>query len=314
MNRRQFTVSLKVFFSFLVLTWLLNNIDFQALVKAFSRASVTMLTVVLLINLAGVALSVYKWQKLLMHDGLPCGYFYLLNLYFFGIFFNNYLPTSVGGDAVRGLMLARKYNQPSVAITSIFAERFSGLLAMFPLIACGYLFAGGSLGVSFHIGVEVVVVILSLATIGWIGTTLLRRFGQGRVHPGGNLQSVVAGLRRYLVCRRIVWTLTWSSLVFQLLAVGVYWAAGIAFNLHVEFAVFLLVVPLVTLLTLLPISLNGLGLREGGMVYLLSRAGVEDHDALALSLAVYGVSLVLAFIGGLSWAWGRSADGFPESN
>lgn len=269
---------------------------------------------VLLLNLAGVFLSVYKWQKLLTHDGLSCGYYYLLHLYFCGIFFNTFLPTSVGGDAVRGMLLTRKFRRPIVAVTSIFAERFSGLMAMFPLLAFGYLLTGGSLGL--NLTCWGVVGMASLALIALIPCllVLLRWVRLGTGHWMEKVNTAVSGLRGYLGDWNMVWTLTWSSLVFQVLAVGVYWFAGKAFNLHVDFAALLTVVPLVTLLTLLPISLNGLGLREGGMVFLLARFGVEGHDALALSLTVYGVSLVLALLGGISWVWGRPQSGFPEPN
>lgn len=312
MRGKQLATVLKLACSVFILTWLLKSIDLQGLYQAFSRASLWVFMGVLLLNLAGVILSVYKWQKLLKHDGLPCGYFFLLHLYFCGIFFNTFLPTSIGGDAVRGLMLTRKSRRPMVAVTSIFAERFSGLLAMLPLLACGYVLAGEFLEINFNQGIEVMMVGTFVVIVSLIIFVLSRRFAPGAERGMNKINAAVTGVRGYMVDCRLVWTLVWTSVVFQLLVVGVYWTAGIAFNLHINFAVFLLVVPLVTLLALLPISLNGLGLREGGVVYLLGRAGVDGHEALALSLAVYGLSLVLAMFGGLSWVLGRPEEGLPD--
>jgi uncharacterized membrane protein YbhN (UPF0104 family) len=103
--------------------------------------------------------------------------------------------------------------------------------------------------------------------------------------------------RAYLKTYQTVWTVVWVSLVFQMLTILIYFLGAQAFELEITFQSLMAVVPLVTLATLLPLSLNGIGIREGGFVILFDVLGYSAESALILSISIYILTLVLSLVG-----------------
>ena len=93
-----------------------------------------------------------------------------------------------------------------------------------------------------------------------------------------------------------------ASLVFNGLLILTNMVIADALTVDVDTGYFVLFVPLISFLLALPISLSGLGVREGGYVYLFGRAGVPPHAALSLSLSFYAVSVGTGLIGGIIYA------------
>jgi hypothetical protein len=103
----------------------------------------------------------------------------------------------------------------------------------------------------------------------------------------------------------MVWV-TLLSLVVQLANVVLAWLVGEGLGLHVPPLYYGVLIPLVSILTLLPISLNGMGLREGGTVLLLAPLGVSDASAVTLSLLIFAVYSAASLLGGVVYLFGRS--------
>jgi uncharacterized membrane protein YbhN (UPF0104 family) len=125
----------------------------------------------------------------------------------------------------------------------------------------------------------------------------------------------VLSLKLYVGDYRVLRRAMWTSFLFQLLIAAQYFLVARDLKLDVGFGPLLAVVSLVTLLTILPISLNGLGLREGGFVYLLGQVGVKSHEAIALSLIVYAIVMAFSLLGWIAFViWQRHETGTLDEN
>lgn len=285
---------------------ILFSVDFATVMQAFTKLHFLTVFFSLILLVLGVAVSTLKWQGFLSEHGIVPPFGRLLVLYLIGLFFNNFLPTTVGGDMARATLLCRSREPRAEVITSIFAERLTGLMAV---VVCG--------SIGFLIVPELVregAPALGLFVVGGVimsGLLLserlrqtLRSFMPAKLTLA--LERFAHCLSSYLRNRQVLVRAAWSSMLFQLIVAATYFLVGRDIGLHVGFVTMLVVVSLVTLLTLLPISINGLGLREGGFIYLLGTVGVGRPEALALSLIVYAMVLGFSLSGGVAFIlWQR---------
>lgn len=296
--------------SFSLLYYFLANIDISSMRSIFKSALNEYLFLSFLVIFCGFILSCHKWRMLLRADNISCPFPILARYYLIGIYSNNFLPTSIGGDAFRMYLVSRYSGNSNVGIGSVVAERLSGVFALMLLGLLGTclvpsVFSGRG-WVFFAGALAAVALFLAIAEAARFRIPADRL---GNNVWAGKAIDVLGGIRRYFTTPATLWTMVWTSFAFQSLMVLAYFLAAKALSLQVPLPVMLAVVPLVTLLTLLPVSLNGLGLREGGFVLLLGEQGIPQVQALSLSLAVFGLSLLFGLAGGvcLLFERGRAA-------
>jgi len=291
-------IFLKAVFSLTFLVYLLASVELPDLVALVRQGKIGFFVATLATGVAAVALSAYKWKVLLAYEGLSCPWGELFRLYLIGIYFNNFLPTSIGGDAARIYLLSRKHGQPKQVIISVFTERVTGLIALVSFLILGLVVEGEILDAPTKLWLWGGSLFFLLCLFGlFVGKNKLplqkclpknwRDWLVGMANDGrrwgGITDRSVAGM----------------SLLFQFLSIFIYFLLSCSLSLSIPFSALILIVPLVALVTLLPISLNGLGLREGSWVFFLSLFHVSGSEALALSLLYFIVILLLSLCGGL---------------
>lgn len=295
--KRSFLQAGKALISLCLLGWFFTLVEPRAVLEIFSLAALGPLFLAMLTMLAGLLVSVYKWRVLLSCDGIVASFTRLVRYYLIGIYCNNFLPTSIGGDAMRAWLVSSRYEKGLTALSSVLAERLSGLLAL--LLVAGLCSLGGDLfPEQTWLGL---LLLVSLAVI----CLLAGKMGQDRllsplpVRFRDKVAALLSALHRYCVDRRSFGVMGWTSLSYPFLVGLVYFWAGRAIAVHVPFFDLVVISSLVTLLTLIPVSLNGLGLREGGFVFFLGQSGVPQAQALSLSLLVFGLTLLFSLTGGV---------------
>lgn len=262
--------------------------------------------------LAAIGLSAFRW-KLVLGPGSP-GLVYLIRVYLIGWFFSLFLPTSVGGDAVRAAALAHSRLSAGVALSSIIIERLAGMFALVTYLGLGVLIAP-----------DIIAGLLSLSSV--------------EMPPGlvlaGALASIIVGavavvafrerLRRIRVLRdafallgsfsrtpaRMAGAFVVSMLI-QALYILVWMELARAFGIAVPWLAFLIYVPFISLAAMLPVTLGGLGVREGSWTLLLSAHGIAGGDAVAFSLAYYFAGLLIGLIGAAIFVWSGMAVAIPQ--
>jgi uncharacterized membrane protein YbhN (UPF0104 family) len=256
-------------------------------------------------QLAGKAFWVLRWGTLLASTGHRRGAGELLRWILVGLFFNNFLPTSVGGDVARGLGIARGGVPRATAAASVVGDRLIGLFAL-GLLAV----AGGGLGAVFwpDQGPWAAASVFALAVVALLVAltrpAVLDRLGRSAVVPDrwglrGKLQRVLLGVSLLGGRRRAMGQAVALSVGLAACAATYHWAVGRAVGIPVGLAAYCVIVPAVMLFAALPITMNGLGIRELGFVGLLTAQGVSVESAAVFALLAFLGTLGFAMAGGV---------------
>jgi uncharacterized membrane protein YbhN (UPF0104 family) len=248
-----------------------------------------------------------RWRMLARVAGFGGSTARYVSYYFIGMFFNLLLPTSVGGDVVRVWYLARQAEGPPegrtvAAFLSVFAERLNGVLALVALMCAAAVCCPGELTGWLAASVAG---IGAGAAFGVASLPLVRRFPvrNARLRQVGDAAGI------YFRHPRVLLGVTGLSAVVQFLNVVVVWLIGRSLDLPVPAAYYGVLVPMVTLLTLLPVSLNGMGVREASAAVLLAPLGVDETAAVTLYLLAFAVTTLTSLAGAGCYLFG----GFPRS-
>jgi uncharacterized membrane protein YbhN (UPF0104 family) len=294
-----------------VLAW---RMDYTGLGNAFARLDLAWWLMAVGLYIVAQVVSSERWRRLAVPLGFGGSPLRYVGYYFVGMFFSLALPTSVGGDVARAWYLSTQDNRSPKrsleAILSIFAERLSGVV-MLVVIAC---VAAPLSPVPLPEWVTASVALIGAATVAgmmvglWLvargsSSPLPRSGGEGRLGAFARLRAVIGIYRSE---PRLMFGTALYSLAVQGLNVVVVAAIARALGLVVPFEYFAVAVPLITLLTLLPVSVNGMGLREWGYVLFLHPLGVSNSGAVGLSvLAFAATSLVPGLLGAGVYLFGR---------
>ena len=267
------------------------------------------------VGLAGLSVvaSVIEWGALLRGAGHGLAWRFLGGWYVRGLFVNQVLPTGVGGDAVRAVRVGR-VTGPAPAIASLVGSRMAGTLAMALWGLCGAVLLRALVRVPAIPGFTAFLALMLLAWgLALAGSHLGRHIpcGSGRVARvvTGVVQPLVAALGHYRACPAAVAQSIVAGAVGWGLNLFSMQAFALALGLDVPWTVFALVLPIALLATFVPVAANGIGVREGLLVFLLTQFHVPLSTAVALALFVDLQLVPFAAVGGVhhflegSWPW-----------
>ncbi len=305
---RRAQVLAQVAFGVVLLAFLVLRVDFDDLTREARTLHPAWAGVVLLIPHVGVLISALKWRGLLAALDVKVRRIDAFLLYLVGTFFNNFLPSQAGGDLVRTFQLGRQTRgMPRVAAATFFerAVGFAALLTLLPLF-----FTDVRLRAAFP-AMFAIVPILAVLFVGFMAlilserpAALLRLLPAGRVHLGlSRCQSEMSELARRRKPLQIAYGL---SLGFYGIAILTVYCACRAVGLEVGIPSLGAVVPAVIAFSLLPVSLNGLGLSEAGYVMLFTALGVAPAEALVVGLLLRARVWLTAALGGLTFVLRRA--------
>ncbi|MGB1547707.1 MAG: lysylphosphatidylglycerol synthase transmembrane domain-containing protein [Alphaproteobacteria bacterium] len=301
-ERRWWPFLLKVAVSALLVGFLVTTHDIGEAVRSLGSIQVPWLLGSLVLLCLGIFLAGRRWSAILAGIGIDLRLREVFRMVLIGLFFNQALPSTIGGDAVRAWQIHRTANASvGLALRSVILDRLAGLAGLLLLVALvlPFLFQitesplahGAILG-------------LTAAAAAGLGVVLAfdrlpLGFLRGRVHEA--LLRLASDARKALFAsRRAPLVLGLSILIHLLSALAVF---GLARGLGIALGVVecLVLVPPVILLMLLPISLAGWGVREGAMIAALGFVNVPAGEALLLSIA-FGLAVLLTNLpGGGVW-------------
>jgi uncharacterized protein (TIRG00374 family) len=257
-------------------------------------------------QLGSKACWLFRWKELLDSAGARRSVTELTRLVLSGLFFNNFLPSSVGGDVARGVGLAALGVPRATAAASVLADRIIGVFSL-ALTAV----AGAAIGAVLFPGrgpwIAAGLVALVLAGIirASFDSRVLARVGRSAA-LSGERGSTSRSIRRVLDAGRFLaergGTLRRAfalSLGLSVFSTIYHWAIGRSLDLPVPFAVYCVLVPAVMMFAAIPITLNGLGIREAGFVELLVAQGVSREEATVFAFLAFLGTLGFALAGGI---------------
>ncbi len=291
---------LRVFGSLALVAVVASRLNWDSLREAFAALEVRYWWAALGVYFLLQLVSSLRWQLLARPLGFDLTYPRYVALYFIGMFFNLVLPTAVGGDVVRAWYLGAPTKRRGAAFFTVIAERGSGLVVLMLLACVAACFVPGELprwmqGILLGIAVALAIGVCALPLLHLLPLLPL---------VGKKLTRLVEVVRLYLRMPGLLAVSAALSLLVQLASVTQTWLISQGLGLNVSFNYLAVVVPLVSLLTMIPISVNGMGLREAGMVVLLAPVGVALDWAVTLSLLGFAVNVAASLLGAVVYLVG----------
>lgn len=292
------------------LIWiLLSRTEFSAVFASLKSALPFWLLLSFITLGIGKILTSYRWQILLKAQGIEIRLIFLIASVYIGQFFNSFLPTTVGGDAVRAYDTAAESKETTKSVMSVIADRVIGVFALASLaliaLLVGYL---SDQDVSFYLLpvlslfllVSAGIILIANEKLASLAERILSYLGLSKfahiVNEAYKSIQILIGKPRVLISALIL------SFLLQINVIFFYYFIGVSLDLGVSFLYFAMIVPVVLVVLLLPVSINGIGLREGAFVFLLTALGVPVQDAIALSLLSFALILTQGIIGGVLFA------------
>ena len=300
-GRRALVLALKLGITAALGYWLWQSVDAAAIYASLLSISPAGLVAAVLLVLLQHGVMAWRWQRLLRWMGHALSWPEAFRWMLIGTFFGQALPSSVGGDAARILWLRQRGAGLTVAAGSVLLERVSGLLMLCVWVTCGALMMDLSTAaptmhhVLLSIGpVAVLGVVVGLGVL-WLAPALGHGERYNRVYAAFNL------LRGALSSHRRALELAVYGLLGSGCGLAAVWVLGQQLGVPLGGAHHFALGGLAMLITVLPISLGGWGLREASMVGLFGMFGAPAEPVLAMSLLVGLLPLMVSLPAGLSW-------------
>jgi len=283
---------IRVLVTLALLTVLAVRADWRDMGRTVGQVSPVSVLWALLIYGAAQLISSLRWAAFATHLGVSQPLAQYGRLYCIGMFCNLFLPTSVGGDVVRALRLGSVSGRPGEAAKSVLADRLSGLaiLLLFATFALAFVPEGIPSGVRWTIWVTTLV--SACAALG------CRHLPPGFARLPG-VRFIVESVVLLLDHPGTFVLTTLLSIGVQGLNVMLVWVLGRSLGLPIPPLFYWILVPTVSLLTMLPLSLNGMGVREGATVLLLAPFGVSTGQAITLSVIWFMVMSAISVTGAI---------------
>ncbi len=259
----------------------------------------------------GLFSSAYRWQILARAQGdeIPLGF--LAKSYLVGQFFNNFLPTSFGGDIVR-IWDGLRYSKSLVKSSAIvLVERFTGISVLFLLAVAGSLFR-----IEMAREIPVILAALLFGAMGFGLTAVFFTPFAARLLAWLPLHGLPDKLRNktllfretilhYRTQKKPFALATLWAFLLQLNVVVYYFLIGRALHLNIHFADYFIFIPLVLIIQTIPITISGLGLREESYIEIFRFYGIPAQAAVSFSLIGVGFNLIIGLIGGIIYVTRR---------
>lgn len=299
-RRFPFGLLIRVVVSVGILGWLGSRVDWNHIVEAFRELRWGWWLAAVGLYVVCQLLCSVRWMWLSRPLGFSKSITRFTNLYFVGMFFNLFLPTSVGGDAVRAVYLANGTGKRMAAVFCVLLDRASGLIVLVGLACIAAAFSPVQLPkqlrlATWGVGAATLAGVLSLPLLVRAGVNLRQE----------KIRVLAEMLASYRTNLSLIIGTTLLSVIVQVLNVALVMLIGWALRLDVPAMYYALAAPMVTLFTLIPISLNGMGLREGGMVLFLAPAGVASGHAVTLAFLWFLVQTTTSIFGAFVYLFGH---------
>jgi hypothetical protein len=291
---------------------LFRKVDFSEFAATLKHARYDILIFSFCILWIGHYMCIFRW-RMLMRPLMPTpSLLNLFGIYCIGLFFNLTFPTVVGGDVVKMYYAGKPSRQFAESFAATFLDRDTGMLAMMIIAVTATIIHPVRLA-----GVPVPFIIWSAFLVFIVANVIIfaprlhkvfvdflhrLRFNSlaAKIDTISGVFQKIARHHEVLILSLVI------SLVNQLFVIAVTWVTAIGLRIRVPFLFFLVFVPVITLISMIPISLNGMGLREYAFVALFSAIGVDRESSVALGLVSSAIILLSAIPGGVIYIFFRN--------
>ncbi|MBR1219688.1 flippase-like domain-containing protein [Bradyrhizobium sp. U87765 SZCCT0131] len=300
--RKFLLVALKILVSGALLYLALRGVNLKAILARVNQISFGWIAFAIAVTLLQILLGALRWREITALCNAPLSAAQSLRFNLIGSFFNQTLPSSIGGDAVRLWLVSRTGAGWRAATYSVLVDRAIGLIALAILIV-------GSLPWSYQLisdahGRAALSLIDFAALAGGLGFLAFGRLPWTWLTqwlPTKHIHACAVIANKVLFSRRTGPIVAVLSMIIHVLTAVIAWGVVRSIAAPATFTQVLLLIPPIILITMLPISIAGWGVREATMMVAFGYAGLPPEDGLVVSLLYGAVSFAVGAFGGLVW-------------
>ena len=307
-------LSLKLLLTGLMLYYVMTLVDTEELKPLLTGLDKELLVSALLVHFIAFYIMSIRWWLILVSIGTHVNHARILPSYYLGLFCNNFLPTSMGGDVIRIAKMRAEGVNTNLLIFSTLSDRIIGLLS---IIIMGIIGINTSIAIQDTmnqeslITINIVSCIIFLTLLLAMHSKLRNRIFQISVEKW-TLPSKLNNLLVYcnnnldsLKNNTLIPKVILLSLISQILIIICYYLIGKSLHIELSFMEYVLLVPIVALLSSIPISVGGLGVREGTIIFLLGAVGVSTPNAVSISLLYLAILILVTIPGSIFLLTGK---------
>ena len=308
--KKRLGIALRIIISLALLAFLIyrSKNSFGAIADGIRDLNIYYLIIAFLFYFLAISFIAFRWGILLSAHGHHIYKPFLWQSALIGFFYNNILPTSVGGDFYRAYDIKQNKDVPAKdAIASVVAERAIGTLTSLFLLIISY-FLGLFKYLSKNEALGLMIAVLAMALI-FVAIFFPRFFRLNilinkfrifaKIKPGlkdfhGSLMSYRHKIK-YLIISFLY------SLIIQVFFIISFSSISLALGIGIEFYLFIFVLPFIALASSVPITIGGIGIRENALVFIIVSFGIARGQAALFSLIVLAIILIIGMIGGITY-------------
>ena len=302
-------IALRISTSIALLIFLFRQVEGKELLGIIKNADKALLLLSFALTFFIYLLCFWRWKMLLNASGVNPPLLRLVSAFSGGIFFNMFLPSTIGGDFVRGADLAVHTKKTSEVVATVILDRLSGFVGVV-CVALAALFLGRELIRDRVVFLSVLTLALILLfilliifnkSLFFFFNRLLSSSQAGKIRTSlGNIHKEIFYFHKH---KKTVWKNIFLSVLIQAISpLGGYLIAS-AFGIKLNPVYFFVFLPIIGAVTLLPISIGGLGLRDAMTVYFFAKAGIGRDLSFAMSLLGFFFLAVYAVAGGIIYVF-----------
>jgi uncharacterized membrane protein YbhN (UPF0104 family) len=300
-------MAIKLTVSIALLWWVFSGVDTAKFWSTARHASPVWMTIALAVYAFSILLSVWRWWLLVQAQKLDVPFGRLNSSMLVALFFNNFLPSNIGGDVIRIADTAKAARSKTLATTIVLVDRTMGMMGLVLVAACGATMVASTAGHAplpiwpswlwggFLAGAAVgIPAFWSPASVGRLLQPLTA------VHPewiGMRIDNITSTLQRFRSRPSSLVSCFGGAVLVQMASVAFHLAVVRALGIRIGLFDLAVLVPLAGVLQMLPISINGLGVREGTFRMYFERLGLPGEQAILLSFSATALVMLFSLTG-----------------
>ena len=311
MLKKILLVLLRIGISIILLFFLFKfqHIDKQKVLESIKNADKGLLLLALVIYLFAYILALFRWEMLLKGAKIHLSLKRVIMSFSGGVFFNALLPSSIGGDVVRSIDLGTHTKRPREVVATVLLDRLSGYVGLVIIALLSLLFGWKLIHhKSVLLSIAIITGILIAILLVLFNRFLYSKISQLLHSPrSGKIREAIKNLHQEIHIfrhhKKIIANNLILSVLIQVIGPVTFYITALALGIKINIIYFFIYLPIIGAVTLLPISIGGLGLRENITRIFFVQAGVVDNAAVAMAILNTFFIFVYAGIGGLIYVF-----------
>lgn len=303
--KRALSIFLRISISIILLIFLFKQVDRRSLLEIIKDANKGLLFLAFFILFFNYLACLFRWEMLLKGANIHLPLKRIIISFAGGSFFSLFLPSTIGGDLVRSIDLSLHTQRPREVIATVFLDRLSGYIGLVTVVLLAVIFGyrfiqDKNVLVSVAIITSILISILLVVFNEFLYTRINRLF---KILPASNIKEAIKDLHQEIYVFKHHKNIVINNLVLSFFIQAItplsFYILSLSLGININVIYFFIFIPIIGAITLIPISIGGLGLRDATTIFFFAKAGLNKDLAFAMSLLFFFFILIYGCLGGL---------------